>query len=273
MSFYNYSDTELFYKEIGQGVPFLLIHGWAIDHAFLEKCFEPIFEKIDYPVRRIYVDIPGMGRSVPGKVKNGDGIIEVLGAFMDYIAPGQQYYVGGNSFGSVVSRAMVAKYADKIAGLMLIAPAADGKIPGSEEGVYVYESDFMRTLSKKQRDDFMAMNANLTRQTWERYVELVEPSVKINEHNDYMHKVLKGSFSFDINKMIMKNHFDKPTLILVGKYDCAVGYKEQFGWLSVFKKGSYILIDGAGHNIHIDQPEMFNDSVEGWLRQFVCISK
>ena len=75
MSIFKFNETELFYEEMGQGVPFLLVHGWAIDHRFLENALEPAFSMLkDNRFRRIYVDVPGMGQSVPGSVKNGDGI-------------------------------------------------------------------------------------------------------------------------------------------------------------------------------------------------------
>jgi len=267
MSVFTYDETELFYKEIGSGIPFLLIHGWAIDHVFLEKCLEPIFEEININFRRIYVDVPGMGRSKPGKVKNGDGIVRVLNALMEEIAPGENYYVGGNSFGSVVARAMTALYTDKILGLMLLAPAGDGKLKVPSNGVFYYDNDFMETLSEEEREEFKLMNANLCKATYDRYKQLVEASVLINADNDFLHRTLKGKFSFDINKMIMKKHFDKATLILTGKYDIAVGYEEQFGWLSVFTRATYVVIDGAGHNIHVDQPQMFHNTVKGWLLQ------
>lgn len=267
MSYYLYKDTELYYKVIGEGKPFLLIHGWGIDHRFLEKCMEPVFDEVSGDYRRIYVDLPGMGLSKAGTVKNGDGMIEVLDSLMQFLAAGEAYYIAGNSFGTVVARALAARCTDRVLGLLLIAPALDYKIEGVENGIFEKDDDFLNSLTEADRRVFSQMNARLTEDTWKRFDEYVMPSININKDNDLANRRLRGSFSFDINKKLCKNHFDKPMLILTAKYDLAVGYKEQRKWLELFPGARYELIDGAGHNIHIDQPEAFHICVRDFIEQ------
>lgn len=267
MAIFHYDGTEMFYKEIGEGTPFLLIHGWAIDHSFLERCMEPIFAKANGSYKRIYIDVPGMGRSLPGNVKNGDGILRVIEAFMDEMYPGERFYVGGNSYGSVVARAVTAKLTDKVIALLLIAPAMDSKCEGASEGVYRIDEEFMATLDEQEKADFVAMNAKLTREAWERYKELVYPSVRINADNDYMRHKLKGSFGFSIIKALEKKRFKGPVLVVTAKYDTAVGCKAQLIFKDIFTNCTYVVIDGAGHNIHVDQPEEFEKVVLSWLNQ------
>lgn len=267
------NNTELFYEEMGQGTPFLLIHGWAIDHRFLMNALEPAFNKCDRPdmFRRIYVDIPGMGQSIPGDVKNGDDIIEVLFAFMEEIAPGEKFYVGGNSFGASLSRAMVAKCPEKILGAMLIVPSSKygSNIPAID-GIYRKDEKFLKSLPIPDRAAFCIMNANLTEECYKRYKTDALPSVRDNRNNDYLKKTLKGSFSFDVEKKLEKIKYEGPVLILTARNDATVGYEKQFEWINVFSHASYMMIDGAGHNANIDQPEMFTYIVVGWLD---CILK
>lgn len=269
MAFYTHGQTEMYYEEIGEGIPFLLVHGWAIDHRFLKKCMEPIFSSLDKKFRRIYVDLPGMGLSKPGEVRNGDDITEVLISFMDDIAKDQSYYICGNSFGSVVARSMTARLGRRVKGLILIAPAADKKSDVAVNGVNCIDEEFMNSLDADDKDKFIYMHANLNRETYDRYREYVYPSVEINEANEYMHHKLKGKFGMDINKAIVKSDYDGPTLLLTGKNDRAVGYKEQFTWLDIFKRATYIVIDGAGHNIHVDRPDVFRDTIQGFINQYI----
>lgn len=271
MSIFKFNETELFYEEMGQGVPFLLIHGWAIDHRFLVNAMEPAFSSLkDNKFRRIYVDVPGMGKSVPGTVKNGDGIIEVLFALMEKIAPGEQYFVGGNSFGAALSRAMIAKAPEKILGAFLMVPSS-GYIPSMpvRSGIYKKDDEFLSSLPIPERAAFSIMNANLTEKTWERYKRDVLPSVEINRDNEFLRKTLKGRFSFDVDKQLEKINYEGPVLILTAKYDTAVGYESQFSWLKLFPHASYSVIDGAGHNANVDQPDMFLGIVSGWLNCIV----
>ncbi len=259
-------ETKLYYEEIGEGEPFLLIHGWAIDHRFLIDAMEPVFAMAKDSYRRIYVDVPGMGVSEPGKVKNGDHIVEVLMHLMDHLTADQQFLVGGNSFGAAISRAMTAKYPERLRCAMLLVPATSlaTRLP-VKEGIFRRDEEFLKTLTDKERDAFCAMNANLTKEAWERYKTGVYPSVLINENNEFMHRVLKGTFSFDIDKALQKRSFKEPVLILTAKYDSAVGYEAQFGWLSDYPQATYAVIDNAGHNLHVDQPEAFRHFIAGWL--------
>lgn len=268
MSVFKYNETELFYEEMGQGVPFLLIHGWAIDHRFLKNALEPAFSCVadSGKIKRIYVDVPGMGQSVPGEVRNGDDIIEVLLAFMDEIAPGEKFYVGGNSFGAALSRAILTKCPKRILGVMLIVPSSKlGSTMPAGEGIYKKDEEFLKSLPIPKRAAFSIMNANLTRECYERYERDAYPSVEANRNNVFLHKTLKGSFSFDVDKALEKIKYKGPVLILTARYDTAVGYANQFEWVNIFPHSTYAMIDGAGHNVNIDQPEMFKHTVAGWL--------
>ena len=56
-----------FYESAGEGRPIILLHGWMLDHLTVMDGLEPAFA--DRPGwRRIYPDLPGMGRT------SGEGI-------------------------------------------------------------------------------------------------------------------------------------------------------------------------------------------------------
>lgn len=269
MAVFSYEETQMYYEEVGEGIPFLLIHGWAIDHRFLEKCMEPIFYETGKKFRRIYVDLPGMGKSVAGKVRNGDDITDILIAFMNEIAADEKFYICGNSFGSVLARAITANLGDRVRGLILLSPALDRKQDYVDSKDIIVDENFASTLSEDEREAFIFMHANLNQETYDRYRELVYPSIEINKNNEFLRGKLKGTFGFDINKKIYKSSYNGPTLILTGKNDRAVGYAKQYEWLDIFENASYFVINNAGHNIHVDQPAMFQGVVSGFVE---CLS-
>lgn len=303
MAIYKYENTEMYYETVGEGTPFLIIHGWAIDHRFTRNMMEPVFasladisgrkrvlqsengvdiadckgelrsknglDSVDCKIKRIYIDVPGMGLSKPGKIINGDGVIKLLDAFMEEMYPGEKFYIGGNSFGSEVSRAYTAKHPEKILALLLIVPSTGmlGKLPKS--GVAVRDDEFLKTLTPSEKAAFTCMNAVLTKDKWEMYKEQVYPSVLINEDNEFLHKKFRGKFGFDITAAFRKRPFKGPVLILCGKYDTAVGYEDQKEWLNIFPNATYEVIDNAGHNIFVDQPEEFTRIVTDFLRSIL----
>ena len=46
-------NTKLYYEVLGEGEPFLLVHGWAIDHKFLMNALEPAFTMSGRSFKRI----------------------------------------------------------------------------------------------------------------------------------------------------------------------------------------------------------------------------
>ncbi|MBO4909651.1 MAG: alpha/beta hydrolase [Lachnospiraceae bacterium] len=68
------------YEVIGYGIPVLIIHGWGISKLTMKGAFEPIFSEVE-GYQRFYIDLPGMGESEPGDVKNSDDILELLHGF------------------------------------------------------------------------------------------------------------------------------------------------------------------------------------------------
>jgi pimeloyl-ACP methyl ester carboxylesterase len=54
--------VNVYYEVVGAGIPVLMLHGYGIDHSVMAGCMEPVFQgRPGY--RRIYIDLPGMGRS------------------------------------------------------------------------------------------------------------------------------------------------------------------------------------------------------------------
>ena len=269
MPYFAYDDTKMYYETVGEGIPFLIIHGWAIDHRFSCNMMEPVMTKLEAVGKsftRIYVDVPGMGLSIPGKITNGDGVIDVLDRFMNELFPNQKFFIGGNSFGAAVSRAYAAKHYEKILALMLIVPST-GKLGKTPKVKYAYrDDDFLRKLTPKEKAAFTCMNAVLSEDVWERYREAVYPSVLINENNEFLHKKFRGVFGFDVDAAYAKKTFAAPVLILCGRYDTAVGWEDQKKWLDLYPNAVYEVIEDAGHNIFVDQPEEFERIVYSWLR-------
>ena len=56
---------------------------------------------------------------------------------------------------------------------------------------------------------------------------------------------------------------------MTAKQDTEVGYKDQFDLMEKYTNATYVAVERAGHNLQIEQPEMFEGIVKGWLRRFL----
>ena len=63
---------------VGEGTPVVMVHGMGVDHRVMSGCMEPVFEARSEPWKRIYFDLPGMGRTEgAGWVTSSDEAIQL----------------------------------------------------------------------------------------------------------------------------------------------------------------------------------------------------
>lgn len=101
------------------------------------------------------------------------------------------------------------------------------------------DEGFLASLSKEEYDSFTYMNVVLTKEVFERY------------KTDIM--------------SALDEPCQLPCIFITGKQDTEVGFKDQFDLLKNFPKATYCAINAAGHNLQIEQPEMFRSIVKSWL--------
>ena len=252
------------YEIIGSGRPVLIIHGWGISKITMKAAFEPVFATLEN-YKRYYIDLPGMGGPEHGDVKDSDDILEILHGFATDVI-GEKFIIAGQSYGGLLTRGFVNKYPELIEKIILLVPCI---IPGVRQGrvepltVVERDDEFLSTLTKEQYDNFTMMNVVLTREVWERYNSSVQPALDIADW-DFLNNVLEGSFSFDPDDLDAPCTL--PALIIAAKQDTEVGYKDQFDLMKIYPNSTYCAIERAGHNLQIEQPELFENTVRSWLQ-------
>ena len=251
------------YEITGSGTPVLIIHGWGISRLTMKGAFEPVFTELE-GYKRYYIDLPGMGDSAHGDVKNSDDMLDLIHGFaVDVI--GEPFIIIGQSYGGLLTRGFVNKYPDLIKKLILLVPCI---IPGVRQGrvepltVVEKDDELLSSLTKDERDNFTMMNVMLTKEVWERYNKYLLPALNSADW-DYLNNVLEGSFSFDPDDL--KEPCTKPCLIIAAKQDTEVGYKDQFDLMQKYTNATYCAVEKAGHNLQIEQPEIFEGLVKNWL--------
>lgn len=264
---YIYNGSNFYYKVCGEGYPVILIHGWGIDHNFMLGCMEPVFNNLSVKFKRYYVDLPGMGKSTPGNIVCTEDIVKLLVDFITQEIKADSVILVGNSFGGMICRALKGKIPKAISAMCLICPVAGLQSKKTQERhIFKKDEQFLKKLTEKQLTHFSFMNTILTKKTWEIYSKYIYPAVLENEGKYYLEHILDGSAPEYLDKPVQAS--DCPVLVMTGKQDEFVGYEDQFEWRTQYPRLSYIVLDGAGHNLPFDRPEIFNAIVTDWFRLF-----
>ena len=59
--------------------------------------------------------------------------------------------------------------------------------------------------------------------------------------------------------------FPGPSLIVVGRQDSVVGYRDALGILERFPRAMFAIVDAAGHNLAGERPRLLAGLVDDWL--------
>src|SRR5690349_17333935 len=114
------TSVALHFVEQGAGVPLLALHGWTPDHRLMLGCLEPILAgRPGY--RRLYPDLPGMGRSpAPASIAGSDDLLAAVLDFVDDTLGDTPFLLAGESYGGYLSRALTRARPAQVLGLALI---------------------------------------------------------------------------------------------------------------------------------------------------------
>lgn len=272
------NDLPMHYEIFGEGIPFLAIHGWGVDHRLMAGCLEPLFASGSVPTgyRRIYPDLPGMGRTPgTGRINGSDDMVACLVAFIEKLIPDRPFLLAGESYGGYLVRKLVRLMPERIAGLLLIAPShrpyiktANGFDKGDVPEHRVTEEDtpFMDTLTQEEQELFRFMGVRLTPDAWRHFRNDVLPGIRAADQ-EFLQQHLSRETFFRENPDEGMPPFNKPTLIITGRQDAVVGYRGIWSILENLPRATFAVLDGAGHNLQTERVPLFESLVTDWLHR------
>lgn len=259
-------DVPIYYESYGSGLPIIMIHGNTPDHRLMKGCMEPLFEQRS-GWQRIYLDLPGMGRT-PGKehIKSTDDMLDVVVDFIDAVIPGQSFLIAGTSYGGYLSRGVVKRKFDQVVGMALICPViiADRSQRDVPPGTVIVENaPLLAALNPADAETYGSMAVVQDEYNWERFREEVLSGIRIADQAFLQRLDQRYSYSFDVDEL--PQPFARPVLMLMGRQDQVVGYRDAWRILENYPRGTFAVLDRAGHNAHIEQSQIFNALVGEWL--------
>ncbi|WP_108251079.1 alpha/beta fold hydrolase [Planctomonas deserti] len=246
---------QLHHVEHGSGLPLLVLHGANVDHRETEACFEPALH--DVPgLRRIYPDLPGMGRSpAPDTMRSADDVLDALVGFADEVTNGAPRLLVGHSVGAYFARAMAARQPERVAGLALVCPL----LPDARD---VPRHRAIAGSGSIGNEDFRSYFVVQTREMLERYDRYVAPGVDLADV-DAIERISQRWELTDIPGPA----YPGPTLLVAGKLDSTVGYAATADLLRHYPRSTLAVLDEAGHALPHEQPELLRVLLRQWLER------
>jgi pimeloyl-ACP methyl ester carboxylesterase len=258
---------EIYYETHGEGIPVLLIHGFGIDHHVMIGCMEPVFAA-RRGWKRIYFDLPGMGRTkATDAVETSDQMLDIVLGFSEKVVPGGRFLVAGESYGGYLARGLVRRVPERLDGVLLICPVifADRRqrtLP--PRMVFARDKHTLAGIEPATRKFFERMLVLQDEKRWERFQEDIVPGMEAEDRAFTKRLMETGyAFSFDVDRL--DRPFEKPSLLLAGRQDASVGWKDLLKIVDNYPRGTFAVLDRAGHGLEVEQETVFNCLVNEWL--------
>lgn len=259
----------VYYESFGEGKPILFLHGTSVDHTYMMSDMEPLF-KDRSGWKRIYPDLPGHGLT-PGLdwITDQDKMLEVVLDFIDAILPGDRFVLNGSSKGAYLARGVIHQRFESVHGLLLTVPVimADGnKREKPAHVTLVPNPQLVSEMNPDEKDGFIELavvqnqkTLDYIRSNFSRSDQLFNEAflMKIVEHPD------TNNFSFAVDTL--PKPFPAPTLIISGRQDAAVGYRDVWKILENYPRATFAILDRMGHMMGAEQEDLFLALANEWL--------
>lgn len=260
-------NISIYFEVIGQGKPIVMIHGYTPDHRLMSGCMEPVF-KDDSSYKRIYFDLPGMGKTKAADwIVNSDVMLDIVLEFIDQVIPDENFLLAGESYGGYLSRGIIKRIPDRVDGLLMICPLIHPdsvKRSLSLKQVILKDDKLLSSLDAWEAEKYSSIAVVQSEKTWKRYRDEVLSGIRLADNTFLKNFWETGlGFSSDVDKV--EKNYSKPTLILCGRQDHIVGCRDAWDILDNYPRATYAVLDRAGHSLEAEQEEVFNCLVSEWL--------
>ena len=245
--------SAIHHVEHGTGLPVLVLHGAGVDHREAEACFEPALAGTA-GLRRIYPDLPGMGRSpAPDHLRSAADVLDTLLDFAEQVTDGAPHLLIGHSAGAHYARAMAARTPRQVAGLALVCPLLPGTRDVPAHRVVVGAGDL-------GDDDFRAYFVVQTPEMLERYEHHVAPAAALVDQA----ALTRIGEHWELPPAAGPS-YPGPTLVVAGRRDSVVGYAAAADLLDHYPRATLAVVDDAGHALPHERPDVLRALVAEWL--------
>ena len=270
--FVQINGLNVYYKMMGQGQPvFILLHGFGASLFSWHAVMEPL----SHYGTVIAYDRPAFGLTdrplqwVGQNPYSPEGNIALLLGLMDHFGV-QKAILVGNSAGGTFSMQFALQYPQKVQALILVDPAvyengapAWVNILGKTPEMQHLGPLFVRSIQKSGLDLIRTAwhdPSKITQATWDGYTK----PLKVDNWDRALWNFTMASH--DTGLLQHLQDFKLPILVLTGADDRIVPTADTVRLAGVLPGAKLVIITGAGHVPHEEQPAAFMQAVEAFLK-------
>ncbi|KAM9862973.1 alpha/beta fold hydrolase [Leucobacter sp. BZR 635] len=253
----------------GEGIPLIAVHGFGVDHRIMLPLEGWVPER---GWRRVYLDLPWAEGAEDTGEKTSREVADRVLAEVRQIADGGPFAIIGNSYGAMVARHVAHTLAEQCAGLATLAGAFELDrtkriLPPRE---VVLRDAAVLALAGDARNEFEEMAVVHTEQALRYFERYALPGIR----GASLRVLARLNASYTdayAPELGATGPFRAPALHVFGRQDHVVGFADAFPFTEHYVRGTFAVLDRAGHNVHLEQPEAVGGLVRDWLERALSV--
>ena len=251
------------YEVRGEGRAIVLLHGLTTDRRLLIEACEPVLGE-GSGLRRIYLDLPGLGVSTGNPERAAaDSLVEALASLVREIA-GERPLLLGYAYGAYLAQGIAG--AVDLGGLCLVCPVVEadfGKRSTTPRHVVVRDPDLPFSDDPREREAFTEVAVRQTQVVLERFQRAVHPANIVADVGFVT--AVRCFYALARPYMQALHTFDRPAAIVCGRHDHWVGFEDAVRLARALRGASFTVAADCGQLLPIEAPELLHGVLREWL--------
>lgn len=231
----------------------------------MARAFEPAFVgrragEGSNSVARLYVDLPGTGRS-PAVAPTSDAVLDAVVATIDDLVGTGPFSVAGWSYGGYLALGLLRRLPQRVASALLVSTGTkirpeDRDLSGTLASAE--EPGWLGPVPRHLHDHVRQAVGRQTGQVAARVAELVAG----NAPTDRTFLDRLRTEGFRLADEDVPNASDRPIVMLAGRRDRVAGFRNLVGALEGFPRADLLLSATAGHYLPLEEPDLLAAGVD-----------
>lgn len=248
---------------VGGGAVVVCLPMFSTTRGFTASMLEPAFAGTG--TRRVYVDLPGHGESPGTPSATSEAVLAAVVSFVR-VRYGGPVLFAGCSYGGYLAAAVARRWPGEVGGLLLVCPGV--RIAGERDLPPAGEpgDDEVGWLDAVEPRFADHLGVALGRRTSAVARHVSRALVGGTGGDEEFRERLRGG-AYALADEDEARTFGGPVTVVTGRRDRVVGYADQFRRLERYPRGTFAAVDGAGHYLPFETPELLRGFVHDWLRR------
>jgi len=213
-------------------------------------------------VRTVYLNPPGHGDSPATVDVSSQAVLDEVCGWLAAHTTGP-VLLAGASYGGYLAAAVARQHPDLVRGLLLVCP---GVRPGHRTlptgAPPPAPADWLDDVPTDLHEHLDQAIGHRTRTVAAR----VSTALAAGPDGDTaFQEALRASPGYALADETSDTTFDGPVTVLAGRQDRIAGYADQFAVMSRYPRGTYAVLDDAGHYLPFEQRFLFRALTQQWL--------